>query len=169
MLEVWRYIWILIMKKRQSRDWPICIMEIPILLTHLPPYALVKLVSIASGNGLSLVRSQAILWTNAELLSIEPLGTNFSEIWIKIQSILFMKMDLKISPVKGQPFFSGGGGGWVKMVPLYWNCFKVGHLLLLVAQVVSFIFSTNTFVFISYMTSLNLLSLNKHWTCLMHS
>ena len=36
--------------------------------------------------------SQAIIETNAGLLSIGPLGTNFSEILIKIQNFSFMKM-----------------------------------------------------------------------------
>ena len=37
---------------------------------------------IGSDNGLSPGRRQAIIWTNAEMLSIEPFGTNFSEILI---------------------------------------------------------------------------------------
>ena len=41
-------------------------------------------VSIGSGNGLSPVRNHAITWTNVNLLSIWPLGTNFGEIPIKI-------------------------------------------------------------------------------------
>ena len=41
-------------------------------------------VSIGSDNGLSPIRRQAIIWTNAGLLSIGPLETNFSEILIKI-------------------------------------------------------------------------------------
>ena len=40
-------------------------------------------VSIGSENGLSLIQLQTITWTNAALLSNGPLGTNFSEIWIK--------------------------------------------------------------------------------------
>ena len=32
-----------------------------------------------------------VTWTNAGLLSIGPLATNFSEIWIKIQKFSFMK------------------------------------------------------------------------------
>ena len=40
-------------------------------------------LSIASGNGLSPVKCQAITWTNSVLLSIEPIGTNFSGIRIK--------------------------------------------------------------------------------------
>ena len=43
------------------------------------------IVSIDSDNGLSPIRRQAIIWTNAGLLSIGPLGTNFSEILIKTQ------------------------------------------------------------------------------------
>ena len=39
-------------------------------------------VNIGSGDGLSPVRRQAITWTNAALLSIGPLWTNVSEIWI---------------------------------------------------------------------------------------
>ena len=36
-------------------------------------------------NGLAPGRRQAIIWTNVVILSIEPLGANFSEIWIEIQ------------------------------------------------------------------------------------
>ena len=43
-----------------------------------------KLTIIASDNGLSPGRRQAIIWTNAGILLIGPLGTNFSEISIEI-------------------------------------------------------------------------------------
>ena len=43
-----------------------------------------KLTIIGSDNGLSPGRRQAIIWTNAELLLIRPLGTNFNEILIEI-------------------------------------------------------------------------------------
>ena len=39
-----------------------------------------KLISIGSDNGLSPNRRQAIIWTNAGILLIGPMGTNFSEI-----------------------------------------------------------------------------------------
>ena len=39
---------------------------------------------IGSDNGLSLGRRQAITWTNAVILLIRPIGTNFSENLIKI-------------------------------------------------------------------------------------
>ena len=41
-----------------------------------------NLTMIGSDNGLSPGQHQAIIWTDAGILSIEPLGTNFSEILI---------------------------------------------------------------------------------------
>ena len=52
---------------------------------------------IGSGDGLSPVRSQAIIWTNVGLLSIRPLGTNFSEILIKIAKIWIKKTHLEMA------------------------------------------------------------------------
>ena len=60
------------------------------------------LVNIGSGNGLVPVRRQAITWINADLLTIRPLETNFSEILIKIQRFSFKKMHLKMSSAKCQ-------------------------------------------------------------------
>ena len=59
-----------------------------------------NLTIIGSDNGLSPGRHQAIIWTNAGILLIEPLGTNFSEILIEIHTLWFKKMDLKISSAK---------------------------------------------------------------------
>ena len=56
-----------------------------------------KLTIIGSDNGLSPDRRQAIIWTNAGLLLIEPLGTNFSEILIEVLTFSFKKMRLKVS------------------------------------------------------------------------
>ena len=64
-------------------------------------------VSIGSDNGLSPIRRQVIILTSAWLLSIGPLGTNFSEILTKIQSFSFTKMHLKISSAKKRPFCPG--------------------------------------------------------------
>ena len=44
---------------------------------------------IGSDNGLSPGRRQAIIWTNAGILSTGPLGTNFSEILIEINTFSF--------------------------------------------------------------------------------
>ena len=65
-----------------------------------------KLTFIGSDNGLSPGRRQAIIWTNAGILLIRPLGTNFSEILIGIQTFSFKKMHLKISSAKWRPFIS---------------------------------------------------------------
>ena len=64
-------------------------------------------VSIGLDNGLSPIRCHAIIWTNAGLLSIGPLGTNSNEISIKIQNLSFTKMQLKISSEKWRPFCKG--------------------------------------------------------------
>ena len=50
---------------------------------------------IGSDNGLSPGRRQAIIWTNAEILLIGPLGINFSEILIEINRFSFKKMCLE--------------------------------------------------------------------------
>ena len=62
-----------------------------------------KLTHIASDNGLSPGRRQAIIWTNAEILLIGTLGTNFSEILIEILTFSFTKMRLKVSSAKWRP------------------------------------------------------------------
>ena len=66
-----------------------------------------KLTIIGSDNGLSPDRCQAIIWTNAGLLLIGPLGTNFSEILIEILTFSFKKMRLKVSSGKRRPFCLG--------------------------------------------------------------
>ena len=66
-----------------------------------------KLTIIDSDNGLSPGRRQAIIWTNAGILLIGPLGTNFSEIFIKILTFSFRKMHLKVSIAKCCPFHLG--------------------------------------------------------------
>ena len=63
-----------------------------------------KLNIIGSDNGLSPGLRQAIIWTNAGILSIGPLGTNFSEIIIKIHTFSFKKLHLKVSSGKWRPF-----------------------------------------------------------------
>ena len=66
-----------------------------------------KLPIIGSDNGLSPGRHQAIIWTNAGILLIGTLGTNFSEILIIIGIFLFKKMGLKVSSAKWRPFCIG--------------------------------------------------------------
>ena len=65
-----------------------------------------KLTIIGSDNGLSPERRQAIIWTNAGILLIGPLGTNFSEILIGIQTFSFTKMHLKMPSATRRLFVS---------------------------------------------------------------
>ena len=62
---------------------------------------------IGSDNGLSPGRRQSIIWTNAGILLIGPLGTNFSEILIEIYTFSFKKIHLKMSSGKQRPFCLG--------------------------------------------------------------
>ena len=50
---------------------------------------------------------QAIIWTNAGILLFEPLGTNFSESLIEIQTLSFKKIHFKMSSGKWRPFCLG--------------------------------------------------------------
>ena len=65
-----------------------------------------KLTVIGSDNGLLPGRRQAIFWTNAVILLIGPMGTNFSEILTKIYAFSFRKMHLEMSSAKWR------WGGW---------------------------------------------------------
>ena len=73
-------------------------------MTHI---CISKLTIIGSDNGLAPGRRQTIISTNDEILLIGPLGTNFSEILIRIQTISFTKMHLKMSSAKWRPFCLG--------------------------------------------------------------
>ena len=79
----------------------------PSLLTHwgwVTHICISNLTIIGSDNGLSPDWCQAIIWNNAGILSIGLLGTNFSEIWIKILTFSFKKMCWKVSSAKWRPF-----------------------------------------------------------------
>ena len=80
-------------------------------------------VIIGSDNGLSPVWHQAIISTKAGILLIGPLGTNFSEILIGIQTFSFKKLHLKTSSAKWRLFCLGlnelkSGLRWKKYVPI---------------------------------------------------
>ena len=80
------------------------------LLTHwgrVTHICVGKLTIIGSDNGLSPARRQAIICTNAWILLIGPLGTNFSDILIGIQTFSFTKTHLKMSSAKWRPFCLG--------------------------------------------------------------
>ena len=65
-----------------------------------------KLTIIGSIIGLSPGQRQAIIWTNAEMLLIGPLGTNFSEILIELYTFSCKKMHLKMLLRNGSYFVS---------------------------------------------------------------
>ena len=62
-----------------------------------------KTTIISSDNGLAPCRRQAIIWTNAGILLIGTLGTNFSGILIEWYSFSFKKMHMKMSSGKWRP------------------------------------------------------------------
>ena len=66
-------------------------------------YASVNNAIIRTDNGLSPIRRQAIIKTNARLLSI---GTNFSEAWVKIWTLSFKKMRFEMPSSKCRHFVS---------------------------------------------------------------
>ena len=63
-----------------------------------------KLTITGSDNDLSSGRCQAIIWTNAVILWIGPLGTKFCKILIEIHIFSFKKMHLKMLPAKWRSF-----------------------------------------------------------------
>ena len=57
-------------------------------MTHI---CVSKITTIGSDNGLSSGRRQAIVWPNAGILLIEPLGINFDGILIEINTFSLKK------------------------------------------------------------------------------
>ena len=72
-------------------------------MTHI---CVENLTIIGSDNGLSPGRRQAIIWTNAGILLIRPLGTNFNEIFIEIQAFSLKKCIWKCRLENGGHFVS---------------------------------------------------------------
>ena len=77
----------------------------PALVSRSMTYPAITI--IGSDNGLSLGRRQAIIWANAGMLLIGPLGTGFREMLIGIQIFPFTKMRMKMSSAKWRPFCLG--------------------------------------------------------------
>ena len=97
-IQFWKHL------KMLSAKWrPFCLGD---ELTHWGPVTHIcigKLISIGLDDGLSPDRRQAIIWTNAGLLSIGPFWTYFSENLIKIQQFSLKIMHVKMSSVKWRP------------------------------------------------------------------
>ena len=80
------------------------------LLTHwgrVTHICVDKLTINGSDNGLSSDRRQAVIWTNAGLLSIGSLRTYFNENLIKIQQLSLRIMHVKMSSAKWRPSCPG--------------------------------------------------------------
>ena len=81
-----------------------------VMLTHwgrVTHICVGKLTIIGSDNGLSPGRRLAIIWNNAGILSIGPLGKNFNDILIRIQIFSFKKLRFKLSSAKWRQFCPG--------------------------------------------------------------
>ena len=77
-----------------------------IILTHwgrVTHICISKLTIIGSVNGLSPGRRQAIIWTNAGILLIGPLGTNLSEILIEIYTFSFKNVVWEMAAILSRP------------------------------------------------------------------
>ena len=70
-------------------------------------------VSIGSSNGLLPIRRQAIVWTNAGLLSIWPFGTNFSEFFYQYTNLFIHENAYENIVCKMASILSTGR--WVKV------------------------------------------------------
>ena len=85
-------------------------------------------VSVDSDNGLLLIRRQAIIWTNAGLLSIGPLRTKFSEIVFKLQNFYSRKCIWRCHLWDGSHFAQGGDEVALWLSP-QWASARIGQPL----------------------------------------
>ena len=98
------------MNANQSTICAVFCWKLTFILTHwgrVTHICVSDLTSNGSDNGLSPGRRQAIIRTNAGILLIRPLGTNFSEILVEIIIFSFKKMRLKVSSAKRRSFCLG--------------------------------------------------------------
>ena len=85
----------------------------------------------SSDKGLSPGRHLAIIWTNAGMLLIGPLGANFREIFIKMHTFSFKKMHLKMPPREWRPFCLGLN----VLTGMWWYC--ITHIYLNLNEILS--------------------------------
>ena len=84
---------------------------------------------IGSDNGLAPFRSQAIIWTNAGILLIGPLGIKFNEILVVTNTFSFKTMHWKCHLENGSHFASASmceqwevdHDNWGENWPLEWD------------------------------------------------
>ena len=109
----------------------VCLIELRNCSTHwgrMMHICVGNLTIIVSDNGLSPYRRQAIIWTNAGILLIGPLGTNFSAILIRIQTFSFKKMHLKMLSAKWRPFRLSLNV--LRLMPLHTTCCNWDSLII---------------------------------------
>ena len=85
-------------------------LSLSVLLTHWNQVRHIctsKLTIIGSDNGSLPGHHRAIIWINAGILLIGPLGTNFNEVSSDIHTFSFKKLHLKMSSGKWWPFCLG--------------------------------------------------------------
>ena len=70
----------------------------------IPDEAILPLTHWGQVTHICVIKLTIIIWTNAGILLIRPLGTNFSEILIEIHTFSFKKMHLKLSSAKWHLF-----------------------------------------------------------------
>ena len=71
-----------------------------------------ELNSIGSDNGLSPDRCKAVVWADAGILLIGPLGTNRIEIFLEIYTFSSKKIHLKMPSGKWRPFCASLNHTW---------------------------------------------------------
>ena len=107
--KIFRAFYLCIWNKLKIFEWVLCLKKLSGFdhwgrVTHI---CVGNLAIIGSYNGLSPSRRKAITWSNAGILLIGPLGTNFSEIWIGIKTYSLKKIHLKMSSAKWRLFCFG--------------------------------------------------------------
>ena len=79
-------------------------LNVTVRVTHI---CVSDVTIIGLDNGLSPGRRPAIIWTNAGILLIGPLGINLGEILIEIHNFSFTEIHLKMSSAKCRLFRLG--------------------------------------------------------------
>ena len=105
--------------------------------------------TIGSENGLSPERRQAINWTNAVIVLIRPLGTNFSEILIETYPLSFKKMHSIMMFMKFSDLSQSDRSNWV-MWQVKDPCPRPGWDGWLTRKKMAFIKSIKTWIIVLY-------------------
>ena len=108
---------------------PWCSCDMTVMLPHwgqVTHICVNNLTIIGSDNGLSPGWRQAIIWTNAGILLIGPIGTNFSEISMEVQTFSLKKM--RFGSVVCEMAAILSGPQWVKLTKVIWYLAFPGKL-----------------------------------------